>query len=235
MVFCSFTGHQCFEKLKNYLKLQDNVETVNVKTDNSQIKSIIPASDFQTQETGECYKACVAIMKNFDSNYTEQYNLWALATKNGTTSNFYIHKECYEKAIVALNNLLENGNPVIVGVNYLDVGGNFDGVTNHWVVINGRGTDSKGVYYTYYEVAQSSDLGTSTERNRFYFTSDGYLEALNPTVNSKKYNPIVTVIRYEPNDCACDRNNFEVKIQKKKCGEIYNHTSSPNGTLIKIR
>ncbi|MFT3738450.1 MAG: hypothetical protein QM786_06805 [Breznakibacter sp.] len=230
------TNEKIEESMEKWIEYLFSINMNNKKTleDKTIILPLIPANAFETQAPGECYKACVAIMKNYDANYEEQSNMWALAT-TGANDGFYIHKECYEKAIKALDDLLEKGIPVIVGINYLDVGGNFDSVTNHWVIINGRGSDPKGVYYTYYEVAQTKELGISTDRNRFHFTSGGYLEGINPTVNSKKYKPIVTVIRCEPNDCACDRNNFKNETHKEECGGYYNHTSNPNGSLIKFR
>jgi hypothetical protein len=224
--------------LKKYLfgNLQTNDNSLTSNKDNKKtaIEPIIPTDDFVSQGSGDCFATCKKIMSKYDPNYSVSYNLWALATTNGT-SKTYIHKECYEKAIIALDNLLDGGKPVMVGVDYKSGSSNFDGITDHWVIITGRNNDDNGTYYTYFEVAQSDEKGTSTDQNRFYLNANGYLEGLNPTVNSAWYKPIVTVIRVEPNNCACDRNNYDNKEPKEMCGSIYNHRTSPKGTLIKIR
>lgn len=200
------------------------------------IPQIIPEEHFIVQEPGKCFDACAAIVKSFDSNAVIAHNAWALATYNGT-ENIYIHQECYQMAIHAMDRELESGRPVIVGVDYRGKSNtnNFDnGITDHWVVINGRGQNSDGVYYTYFEVA-SEDQGACSERNRFVFTSDGYLEAINKTVNQRNMKPIVTVIRLKPTTCACSRYSFIDTDIPDSCGDFYNHQTEPKGTLIKIR
>jgi len=201
------------------------------------IPQIIPDEHFIVQEPKKCFDACTTIVKSFDSNAKISHNAWALATYNGT-ENIYIHEECYQMAINAMDKELESGHPVIVGVDYLGKSNtnNFDeGITDHWVVINGRGQNSDGVYYTYFEVASSQFKGTNQDLNRFVLTKDGYLEAINKTVNSRNEKPIITVIRLEPTSCACSRYNFIKADIPEDCGEFYNHKVNPKGTLIKIR
>jgi hypothetical protein len=199
------------------------------------IQQIIPDNHFKTQPTGECYNACVDIIESYDKNYNVPWNLWALATTKGT-KNIYVHKECYELAVKALDGLLEDRTPVIVGIDWRDGTGNFDnGITDHWAVIVGRGNDEKGTYYTYFEVAQDKKNGVDLDNNKFYLTEQGYLEASNPTISRTGLKPIVTAIRYEPNKCACDRANFTKDTPPEECGDFYNHKKEPKGTLIKIR
>jgi hypothetical protein len=108
----------------------------------------------------------------------------------------------------------------------------------NWVVIVGRNSDEKGQYYTYFEVAnEDKTQGTSTEKNRFYFHSKGYLESLNKTTNSKKNNLVITAIRINPSDCCCSRytlDDTDTTDCKKTC-ETYNHKTTPKGILIKFR
>jgi hypothetical protein len=122
-----------------------------------------------------------------------------------------------------LDNELGMGNPVMVGVDYKEgTTGNYDKITDHWVVITARRHDEKGVYYTYMEVGQRSNpnqttgdkLGTSTDKNRFYFDPTGnYLVGIDKTVSSRGEIPIVTIIRGETMDKCCGRTPY-VKNEK---------------------
>jgi hypothetical protein len=116
-----------------------------------------------------------------------------------------------------LDNELGMGNPVMVGVDYKEgTTGNYDKITDHWVVITARRHDEKGVYYTYMEVAdrENSNIGTSTDKNRFYFDPIGnYLIGIDKTVSSKGEMPIVTIIRGVTMDNCCKRTPY-VKNEK---------------------
>jgi hypothetical protein len=137
----------------------------------------------------------------------------------------------------AINAELEAGRPVIVGVDYHSGKGDFDNLTDHWVVIAGRNHDEKGQYYTYFEVAKDKVTeGTSTEDNRFYFASQRYLESKKKTISSTKKDIIVTAVRINPSDCCCSR--YTLDDTDKTCKDIcetYNHKTTPKGTLIKFR
>lgn len=202
------------------------------------IDQLISDEYFEVQRPGRnCFQTCTAIVRSFDSTLVVSHNAWALATYNGT-DDIFIHKECYQLAVHAMDRELERGRPVIVGVDYRGKSNiqNFDkGITDHWVIINGRGQNAQGVYYTYIEVAPSGFQGGDTESNRFVYTSEGYLEAINKTVNQRDFNPIITVIRLEPSSCACSRYSFVGSDIPDNCGDFYNHHLKPKGTLIELR
>lgn len=148
---------------------------------------------------------------------------------------------------MALDASLEEGIPVIVGLDWKKPNSpyNFDKVTDHWVIIVGRGVDDDGVYYTYFEVAQSNEngekKGTSREYNRFYKTSEGYLQGKNKTMNSGSSRfPIITVIEAKETECCCTRNYFEGWDKKCECEQYNNRRNDGNeirakGNLIKFR
>ncbi len=48
---------------------------------------------------------------------------------------------------------LDAGRPVTVGVSHKDTKYNADGITDHFVLVTGRGTDGQGVYYSYNDPA----------------------------------------------------------------------------------
>ncbi|MCF0191233.1 MAG: hypothetical protein HUJ96_08230 [Marinilabiliaceae bacterium] len=75
-----------------------------------------------------------------------------------------------------------------------------DGVTDHFVVITGRGFDEvdKAYYYTYVETGRSNpDIATDPEENRFY-----YNEFLDQWVDDDTYRRGVQYImtQVRPND-----------------------------------
>jgi hypothetical protein len=179
--------------------------------------TLVDPEHFTGIVANECIDACDSILsrhyQELGKTYTRPFESWSLATQDSVS--IYIHKECYEKAINYLDEELGKGNPVMVGVDYKSGHpGNYDNITDHWVVITARRTDERGVYYTYMEVAQREtaghkenvSLGTSTDKNRFYFDEDSnYLVAIGSTVRSGAISPIVTIIRGISNDNCCKR------------------------------
>jgi hypothetical protein len=208
--------------------------------------TLVDSEYFKGIEAKECIDACDTILGNhyeeLGKTYSRPFESWSLATQDSVS--IYIHKECYEKAINHLDEELGKGNPVMVGVDYKSKHpGNYEEITDHWVVITARRQDADGVYYTYMEVAQretkthkeNSESGTSTTTNRFYFDKKGdYLVAINPTVNSSSTTtPIVTIIRGISNDDCCKRTTYVKNEKMDKANRI--NKSNGDGTFIIIR
>ncbi|WP_375760084.1 LysM peptidoglycan-binding domain-containing protein [Corallococcus exercitus] len=66
---------------------------------------------------------------------------------------------------------LEAGKPVVVGVSHKDASYNADGLTDHFVTITGRGVDDKGrTYYTFHDpgTTNASKGKDTNPNNRFY-------------------------------------------------------------------
>lgn len=107
------------------------------------------------------------------------------------------------KGMSYLKYALSNGIPVIVGVDD-KVGhpGNLDKSTDHFVVIVGMGTDSKGRYFRFYDNASGTDpqnQGANPE-NKLYikypekiFTGKTYCSTYRDT--QTEYDYIITMIR----------------------------------------
>jgi hypothetical protein len=205
--------------------------------------TLVDPEHFKGITAKECIDACDSILvrhyQELGKTYTRPDESWSLATQDTVTDNIYIHKECYDKAINYLDEELGKGNPVMVGVDYKSGHpGNYDNITDHWVVITARRTDEQGVYYTYMEVAHrdSKDisLGTNTDKNRFYFDETGnYLVAIGPTVSSWGSVPIVTVIRGISNDNCCKRSSYIKSTKVDKDNRI--NKENADGTFIVIR
>lgn len=78
--------------------------------------------------------------------------------------------------LTALGNMLESGQPVIVGVDYKPGGPNADGITDHFVVIAGYGEDSNGdVYLRFYDPGTAHFSNGTSPTNRFYIDDNGFL------------------------------------------------------------
>ncbi len=155
------------------------------------IKQVIPNDLHVKQGPGGCLISCEKIIHN--AGYThDKINVMVLTT-NVNNNNFDFHKECTFKAVEVINQHLESGKPIIVGINYKDGSSNFDGVTDHWVVITGRGKDSTGIYYNFFEVAQDKDKGVSAD-NKLYLLESGVLKG-KCTCNRNYKNQWVTMVR----------------------------------------
>ena len=203
------------------------------------IECLIDEKYFFKQRQGDCYNSCVDIIKNAIGGIYKNPGRWALANVD-ENNNEVLHMDCYAEAIKALDVSLENGVPVIVGLDWKkpSVLYNFDKVTDHWVIIVGRDSDDEGVYYTYFEVAQSNKdkyedgekKGTSAVYNRFYKTSEGYLQAKNKTQNKDALRlGIVTTIEINVTNCCCSRNYFEYgKTRNCDCEEKEFHNRRNN-------
>jgi hypothetical protein len=214
------------------IKQNQNVDTEKV------VISIMPTDLFERQADKNCFETCVDIIKKYDPEYQiPTVEIWALATKDNKIVK--LHKDCCADALIALDNEISSGNPVIVGVDYKknDPAINFDKITDHWVIINGKGSDDKGVFYTYFEVAQpnnkGNNRGTSTDRNRFYVNEHHQLIGLFPTVNGNENTPVITSLRIIPNNKCCSRKVYE-KINDN-CTDYYIHKTNSKGSLIEIK
>ncbi|MBD1394049.1 hypothetical protein [Mucilaginibacter glaciei] len=80
------------------------------------------------------------------------------------------------KAITYLNQALQNGIPVLVGVDYAVGSPNYDNTTDHFVVIVGAGTNASGKFYRFYDNATNlPGRGTSTGNKLYFNESTGLI------------------------------------------------------------
>lgn len=107
----------------------------------------------------------------------------------------------YKNAINALDTHLENGRPIIVGVDHTPKRGINDGTIDHWVLVTGRGYDeAKGqYYYTYVETGVNfSNVGVNNNDNRFYYNESQQTLIDNTVKLGSNHQYTVTEVR--PND-----------------------------------
>jgi hypothetical protein len=75
------------------------------------------------------------------------------------------------QAITYLINSLSANTPVIVGIDRKPGSINYDGATDHFIVINGMGTDAKGKYFQFIDNSTSDRIAGASYANRLYYNS----------------------------------------------------------------
>lgn len=200
----------CVKDLKEYIydsKKENKSEFVPIER--------VISSDYHIkQDPGECLKACQKIVESAGFTYNKLNVMVLVANVNG--NNYDFHQDCVHKSVQVIDENLENGKPVIVGVDYKDGSSNFDKVTDHWIVITSRGKDDIGIYYSYFEVAQEKKNGGVSSDNKLYLQPSKILKGKCTCKRGVERHYLVTMVR--PVD------DFSFKC----CGrEIYQYNDFP--------
>ncbi len=145
-------------------------------------------------ETHDCMKACKKQLAKQDLSISSSYSTNAVQMyKSGKQGN----KVDLDQAYHIINEELEAGNQLIVGLTYTDVqeaNKATDNTTDHFVTLVGRGMDDKGMYFEFFENATGQQsTGTDTKTNRFYIQSDGTLQGTSTWLHGT--NATVTQVR----------------------------------------
>ena len=121
-----------------------------------------------------CLTLCKNILKNYGlDDFGSSDNVYQLLREDGGLEYCGNNpQENYRNAIECIDRHLNNGRPIIVGVNHTLGRGINEGATDHFVVIYGKGYDSNldCNYYTYYQVGKSNiSASYDSENNRFLY------------------------------------------------------------------
>lgn len=161
-------------------------------------------------KTRNCYDYCVKQLGN--AGYKLRSPGWGAKQIGGggiyqtyLASNIGKMKKGFQQeAFIAGVNYLKkaifNKIPVMVGVEHSSGASSADKVTDHYVIVVGMGTDSKGKYFSFYDNSTGDiDVGTSSD-NRIYvncedFSLIGVGSADNSYIMSGYGKYIVTQIR----------------------------------------
>ena len=125
-----------------------------------------------------CLDLCKTILRNYGiDDFGSSENAIQLLRESGGGLKYCGNdpRETYRRAVDCIDEHLNNGRPIIVGVNHTLGKTLNEGATDHFVVIYGKGYDSTFDcdYYTYYEVGKSSIEGSyDDEKNRFLYIDD---------------------------------------------------------------
>ena len=152
--------------------------------------------------TEDCLAGAKKIMDNYNCAYGNSAEVFQLGIEeDGIYGNYGENpRENYQNAIDCIDRHLDNGRPIIVGVDYTEGSPNVDGTTDHFVVIVGRGYDKeKGMYYyTFMDTGtDNSAIGCNENNNRFYYDAEN-LEFECTTIG--KYTNGMRVAQVRPND-----------------------------------
>ena len=125
-----------------------------------------------------CLTLCKTILKNYglDDFGSSETAIQLLTESNGGLKYYGKNpRKNYREAIECIDRHLNNGRPIIVGVNHTLGRGINEGATDHFVVIYGKGYDSNFDcdYYTYYEVGKSNiSASYDDENNRLLYIDE---------------------------------------------------------------
>lgn len=172
--------------------------------------------DYQTQfdsrfgtkkeQNVACYKACKVILTNAglspnsapNDNTVIQIGVEKSSTDNPShSSSLTIDFVKASEGLNYINQQLETGYPILVGVDYKAGSPNSDKTTDHFIVIVGRGCKNNEVYYLFYEVGtgqqENGQYKGAHENNKLYLKKDNTLQGTPYHNSNKKY--IVVQIR----------------------------------------
>ena len=153
-----------------------------------------------------CYKACKVILTNAglspnsapNDNTVIQIGVEKSSTDNSShSSSLTIDFVKASEGLNYINQQLETGYPILVGVDYKAGSPNSDKTTDHFIVIVGRGCKNNEVYYLFYEVGtgqqENGQYKGAHENNKLYLKKDNTLQGTPYHNSNKKY--IVVQIR----------------------------------------
>lgn len=92
-----------------------------------------------------------------------------VATSENSVGQVSVDRQGLAEARHYIDSQLQQGRPVVAGVSHKDASYNSDGLTDHFVVITGRGVDANGqTYYTYNDPAVGHGNEADGLNRRFY-------------------------------------------------------------------
>ena len=123
-----------------------------------------------------------------------------IATTTNPSDYMQVDIQTFEAGLSYLDSELERGYPVVVGTDHhynYNGGYNNDLSTDHFVVIVGRGYDTKGLFYRFYEVGTNRE---DANKKKFGISDDNKFYIENNTLQGKpahklERNYLVTQIR----------------------------------------
>lgn len=146
------------------------------------VAAVIPPEKFVGYTT-DCHTATNKQLSNAGYRESGKRHLIATATypkKKEEAYTFNYHKAEFNAGVEYIKKALKSGHPVTVGIDDVDDRIkkarkeyiNPDGITDHFVVIVGMGSDSKGNYFHFYDNAVGTskavlEVGTSAH-NKLY-------------------------------------------------------------------
>jgi LysM repeat protein len=123
-----------------------------------------------------CFNAAVAMAKAAGATVTGPDKRIQVATSENSKGQVTVDPKKAAEGRKYIDSQLDAGKPVVVGVSHKDSDYNADKLTDHFVVITGRGVDDKGrTYYTFHDpgTTQKAKGADTNPNNRFYVDDNG--------------------------------------------------------------
>lgn len=157
----------------NQSTLPNQTQTSTSKNTTNSSNSVLSSSAWQTQmpDKTACFSTC-GQMIGYTPNPANRINT-ASYDANGKLNTSSAAKQ----GVATIDSYLGNGNPIMVGVNYLpgkESPYNANKATQHFVVISGEGYDNGRKYYNFFDPATSRKEAGTSLMNRLYLNTEDY-------------------------------------------------------------
>ena len=143
-----------------------------------------------------CFKSASAMAKAAGATVAGSDQRIQIGLSEDKKGKLTIDKAKAKEGTDYIDQQLTGGKPVVVGVSHADENYNADKLTDHYVVITGKGTDEQGrTFYTFHDPAVGTGNkaagADSNVNNRFYLDADGKLyregKAATGYVNDRRF------------------------------------------------
>ncbi|RKH11879.1 LysM peptidoglycan-binding domain-containing protein [Corallococcus sp. CA053C] len=118
-----------------------------------------------------CFDAAKAMAGKVGAQVTGPDSRIQVGTSENSKGQLSVNSKKAAEGRKYIDQQLDAGKPVVVGVSHKDATYNADGLTDHFVTITGRGVDDKGrTYYTFHDpgTTNASKGKDTNPNNRFY-------------------------------------------------------------------
>lgn len=138
-----------------------------------------------TDDPSRCYKlATLQLTKVGYSPSGKSYQIAKIVKENGVEKISYV-KDSFKQAVNYLKTALKNNTPVMCGVERKTGSSSNDGISDHFIVIVGMGTDEKGNYFLFYDNAvTNTKIGTSLDNKLYCYCKEHKIEGVGDDRNT---------------------------------------------------
>ena len=138
----------------------------------------VPFRGYESNDKAGCFRRCTEMAAAVGVTVGGSDLRIQVATSENAQGRITIDVKKAREGLAYIDVRLDAGDPVVVGVSYMDSNYNVDEITDHFVIITGRGTDAdQDLYYPFHDPASSkSSVGSDQNvANRFFRTAEGGL------------------------------------------------------------
>jgi peptidoglycan hydrolase-like protein with peptidoglycan-binding domain len=146
----------------------------------------VPFYGYQSNDATGCFHRCTEMAAAVGVRVGGPDVRIQVALREDSQGRVTIDPQKAREGLAYVDARLEAGDPVVVGVSYMDSDYNVDAITDHFVIITRRNTDpTQGLCYGYHDPARSQVAygGDQHSANRFFLTPEGGLFRPRPTTS----------------------------------------------------